>query len=326
MTPQTPADGRADAFEIGAVCDMTGLSHHVLRVWEKRYGAVKPSRQPNRRRLYSRRDVEKLSLLKALVDRGHGIGGIANLPVEELNRRLNASDETAASLGSGALPRVLFVGEGLFPGRVEPPASEQFESIGHYEEIERALLADDRPRADLAVIEWPSLFEQSAMQINRVMRRLNVHRLLVVYDYASRPALDALNPDRVIAVRAPLGVETLEALVRAPTDAAPATIEDRTPPPRRYDDATLARIAALPNPVRCECPKHLAHLVMALGRFEDYSADCQNVDREDAALHRLLHRVSGQARGQLEAALARVIQAESLDEGIPGDERALDAR
>ncbi len=322
---QTRTDAQTGAFEIGAVCDMTGLSHHVLRVWEKRYGAVQPSRQSNRRRLYSSEDVEKLSLLKALVDRGHAIGGIANLAIDELNRRLDASDGAAATAGADAVPRVLFVGPGLRPGQVGAPASERFEGIGHYAELERALVAENRPRADLAVIEWPSLFEQSAMQINQAMRRLGVQRLVVVYDYASAPALDALNPDRIVAIRGPLDTKTLEALVRGPRAAAVAD-DDGSPPPRRYDDATLARLAGLPNAVRCECPKHLARLVMALGRFEDYSADCQNVDREDAELHRYLHRVSGQARSRLEAALARVIEAESLDSIGAGDEHEPDAR
>ena len=31
-------------FRIGAVCRMTGISQHVLRVWEKRYGVVEPLR------------------------------------------------------------------------------------------------------------------------------------------------------------------------------------------------------------------------------------------------------------------------------------------
>ena len=65
-------------YRIGAVCRLTGISQHVLRVWEKRYGAVEPARSETDRRLYSESDVSRLSLLKVLVDRGQAIGSIAD--------------------------------------------------------------------------------------------------------------------------------------------------------------------------------------------------------------------------------------------------------
>ena len=40
---------------IKVVARRTGLSAHVIRIWEKRYGAVEPERTDTNRRLYSRR-------------------------------------------------------------------------------------------------------------------------------------------------------------------------------------------------------------------------------------------------------------------------------
>jgi DNA-binding transcriptional MerR regulator/methylmalonyl-CoA mutase cobalamin-binding subunit len=57
----------------------TGLSTHLIRVWERRYGAVKPERTSNQRRMYSEREIERLKLLGALTEAGHSIGNIANL-------------------------------------------------------------------------------------------------------------------------------------------------------------------------------------------------------------------------------------------------------
>ncbi|HKL63895.1 MAG TPA: MerR family transcriptional regulator, partial [Woeseiaceae bacterium] len=71
-------------YAIGAVSRLTGISTHTLRIWERRYGAVVAERTDSGRRIYSRRDVEKLGLLKILVDRGFSIGQIANLDLEEL--------------------------------------------------------------------------------------------------------------------------------------------------------------------------------------------------------------------------------------------------
>lgn len=77
---------------IRAVSRQTGLSPHVIRIWEKRYQAVSPSRTETNRRLYGQDDVERLSLLKAATDLGHSIGLIAGLDTVEL-RRLTANTQ-----------------------------------------------------------------------------------------------------------------------------------------------------------------------------------------------------------------------------------------
>jgi DNA-binding transcriptional MerR regulator len=73
---------------IRTVADRTGLSQHSLRIWEKRYKAVVPVRTATKRRYYSEEDIERLKLLKALTDKGHRIGRVAQLPIDEL-RELN---------------------------------------------------------------------------------------------------------------------------------------------------------------------------------------------------------------------------------------------
>jgi len=69
---------------IKVVTTKTGLSPHVIRVWEKRYNAVTPDRTDTNRRLYSDDDLERLVLLADLTRHGHTIGQIANLPNTEL--------------------------------------------------------------------------------------------------------------------------------------------------------------------------------------------------------------------------------------------------
>jgi len=79
------------------VAQRTGLSPHVLRVWERRYGAVRPGRSESNRRLYDEDEVIRLELLKKLIEAGHGIGQIATLPAAEL-------ESMAAALPSPAAP------------------------------------------------------------------------------------------------------------------------------------------------------------------------------------------------------------------------------
>lgn len=85
-------------FPVRLVSVRTGLSPHVLRAWERRYGVVSPTRTEGGQRLYSQLDVERLRLLRRLTDRGHAIGRIATLPLDALARL----DEEAASGGEPA--------------------------------------------------------------------------------------------------------------------------------------------------------------------------------------------------------------------------------
>lgn len=69
---------------IKAVAQRTGLSAHVIRLWEKRYGAVIPERTNTNRRLYSDEQIERISRLRDITQNGHSIGNVAKLPTEKL--------------------------------------------------------------------------------------------------------------------------------------------------------------------------------------------------------------------------------------------------
>jgi len=89
---------------IRVVSQRTGLSAPVLRAWERRYGAVEPSRSEGGQRLYSDADVRRLQLLATAVDGGRTIGLIANLEVEELEELIDEDRETPVQLQDGAVP------------------------------------------------------------------------------------------------------------------------------------------------------------------------------------------------------------------------------
>jgi methanogenic corrinoid protein MtbC1 len=73
-------------FPIGFVSLATGLSPHVIRVWEKRYQAVAPQRMEKKRRLYSQEDIDRLKLLQRARLRGLRIGSVVTLDEEALHR------------------------------------------------------------------------------------------------------------------------------------------------------------------------------------------------------------------------------------------------
>jgi DNA-binding transcriptional MerR regulator/methylmalonyl-CoA mutase cobalamin-binding subunit len=75
----------ADAHHpIQLVARLTGLSAHVIRIWEQRYKAVEPERTDTNRRLYSQRHIERLSLLRDVTQAGHTIGHVAKLSTDKL--------------------------------------------------------------------------------------------------------------------------------------------------------------------------------------------------------------------------------------------------
>lgn len=71
-------------FTIAAVERDTGLSKDVLRVWERRYGFPIPERDANGERCYPAEQVDRLRLIKRLIDQGHRPGKLLRTPADEL--------------------------------------------------------------------------------------------------------------------------------------------------------------------------------------------------------------------------------------------------
>ena len=100
----------AEAYQaIQTVARRTGLSAHVIRIWEKRYGAVVPERTATNRRLYSDDQIERLILLRTITQAGHSIGDVANLPAEKLRQLAKEAqvaqvDVSRFRTGSTAVP------------------------------------------------------------------------------------------------------------------------------------------------------------------------------------------------------------------------------
>lgn len=108
-TTQTPI-----TVSIAAVERDTGLSKDTLRVWERRYGFPQPGRDAFGERTYPLDQVDKLRVIKRLMDQGHRPGKIINFPVEHLQQL--AESTTAA------------------PARASEQ-SEQFEDLQGYIEL-----------------------------------------------------------------------------------------------------------------------------------------------------------------------------------------------
>jgi hypothetical protein len=181
---------------------------------------------------------------------------------------------------------------------------------------------------DLLLLELPSLQEHQATELRLLAQAWGVAQAAVVCVYAMPSACDAARQAGYAVQRGPIGDEALADWLHwlsNPYAAAPGTmaIERHARPeaawavpgtaaPRRFDDITLADMAALSSAVACECPRHVSELLVQLTAFETYSGQCESQSTVDAELHRYLKHSAASARAILEVALERIALHEGL--------------
>lgn len=83
---RTPYTAKPVTLSIAAVERDTGLSKDTLRVWERRYGFPAPERDTLGERSYPFGQVERLRIIKRLLDAGHRPGRVVMLAPEDLER------------------------------------------------------------------------------------------------------------------------------------------------------------------------------------------------------------------------------------------------
>lgn len=95
----------AISLSISAVERDTGLSKDTLRVWERRYGFPVPARDGAGERAYPLDQVERLRIIKRLLDAGHRPGRIVPLAFDDL-RQIAAStvDQPQRSAAAALVP------------------------------------------------------------------------------------------------------------------------------------------------------------------------------------------------------------------------------
>ena len=85
MDPRVPDK---EAFRIGEVAELAGVTPSVLRFWESEFKTLRPTKTRGGQRLYRRADVEKVMRIRDLLyDRGFTIDGA--------RRALRGADEEA---------------------------------------------------------------------------------------------------------------------------------------------------------------------------------------------------------------------------------------
>lgn len=71
-------------FSIKDLENLTGIKAHTIRIWEKRYGLLQPSRTDTNIRFYDLKNFQKLLNVSYLNQNGYKISKIAKLPEENI--------------------------------------------------------------------------------------------------------------------------------------------------------------------------------------------------------------------------------------------------
>ena len=61
------SDPIQEFYSIGEVCELTGLKAHVLRYWESQFRFLNPAKNRSGNRVYQRREIELVLLVKHLL-------------------------------------------------------------------------------------------------------------------------------------------------------------------------------------------------------------------------------------------------------------------
>lgn len=162
---------------IGVVSRRTGLKPDVIRAWERRYGAIEPSRTTTNRRFYSDAQLDRLVLLREATLAGRQIGQVANLETEEL-RALVAEDQAAIA----KLPRPAPPSPQLSPGGHLASCLAAVEALNSQElqmHLERSSLDLSQPRLIDEVLV-PLIHQIGELWENGTLRIAHEHMASVV--------------------------------------------------------------------------------------------------------------------------------------------------
>jgi len=345
-TSQAPSQ---PVFRSGAVARMARMPVSTLRIWEQRYQAVRPTAAPSGHRMYSSADVERVVLLRRLTGLGHAIGSLAGLenaqlqqlalvPVSGAPQRAPASSVRAAPL------RVVVIGQAM-ARRLQRLAAIHHRAgplqvIATFDSLAEAAKGAGASRTPIDLLLWQASGLQSVVppELKAAQVGWKATRVAVCYRFAAAAGRDALAAAGAVVAREPADDEALGAWLASVAPAAQETdpkgatemqpMEHETGtrawvlgvlgltasavPMRRFDDAALTEFASLSSTVACECPRHVAELLIQISSFEAYTAECGHRNPADAHLHAELQRVAGAARLLFESALERVVVAEGL--------------
>lgn len=301
---------------IGAVSRATGINASTLRIWEQRYGMPKPDRTIGGARRYAPTEVKRLKLIKALVDIGHKPGNLLSFSLDELAEHLNFfNPDTLHRQSATPQLRILTVGDSLgLKVLLQDGPLSGFEIIQHVNnplEIDHWL-----GKFDILLFNFSALQSDQSQQIIHWAKGLNTVGTMVLHTYSNSSSIQALEAAGIPCVKSP----AKPAEIRQVLDLFIHKAQSAKNVPRRaekkFSPEELETLSTLSYSLYCECPRHLAGLLMSLNGFVSYSEQCLDASPKDTIVHQILRNLAADSTALIESGLELVLRAEEIE--LPG--------
>jgi len=302
-------------YAIGVVARRTQTHPETIRVWERRYELIVPGRSETGRRLYSENDIAKLTLVKRLTELGHSVSSLAKLSNDDLRDRLNASLASEPSKYTEQLSklRVVFANDALRLRLSRDLLIHEDFTVVDFPNKNLSSVMEQR--ADIVIVDLVTLNEESLSDVRHYLSETGCESALVIFNFGTKKSILELEDAGVVCLKGSVAAAEIYRACRSikPTlsNSRPALNQPVTSP--RFTNEQLSRIAALTSKIACECPNHLAELIINLTAFEKYSSECANRNEEDAQLHSQLNQAAGASRLILEESLIRLMEIEGIE-------------
>jgi DNA-binding transcriptional MerR regulator len=156
-------------FRIGEVSDIVGVKPYVLRYWETEFPDIRPSKSKSGQRLYKRRDVEMLLMVKELLyDKRFTIDGA--------KQRLREQPRETHALGprdNGAATHVVAQTAPHQPPAKDDQASDFIRSSRrHADQLSLPMTAQVSQRTHAAPPETKKVLQKLRVDLEIMLREL----------------------------------------------------------------------------------------------------------------------------------------------------------
>ena len=205
---------------IGAVAKATGINASTLRIWEHRYGVPKPHRTGGGARRYAPSEVQRLKLIKALVDVGHKPSNLSSLSIDELAEHLNFLNPPSSSQRHALDQiRLLTVGDSTrLKSILRDHNQSELNVVNHLsdpEEIQHWL-----GKFDVLLFNYSALQSTHAQQLIHSIQGLAHMGTMVIYNFSNSITIQTLEAAGIRCLKSPVSSADVRQLLSSLAEKA----------------------------------------------------------------------------------------------------------
>jgi len=291
-------------YRIGLTTQITGIRPETLRAWERRYEVVKPIRTDAGDRLYTQADIDRLLLIKKLVDNGDAISAVANLNIENLEKRISSCKSALSSAGKNDLNFILLGRTILDKKSLDSMRLNMIDVV----QDARNIKSNYHCKIDFIIVEIQTVNQGTFQMLQKVLKQSKATKLLCAYDFGKESDIATLTSQDTGTITLPLNHSDItEWCSNNFANYLRSSSTDRL-----LTNQDLVNIVAAGSTINCECPRHLSDLINKLTAFEKYSSECEARNSKDAEIHKELESTSAKSRYLLEEVLIKLAKVEGI--------------